>query len=374
MSTRRLANPERELIGRWQRRSKLELAGLIGLTLASCGLGFWLTPHLDLEIATQLGGSPGAALAVLGLVGAFVSVTHGHGWWRQLGAVGLGYGFALTTLSSVAPGLQRPQVWVTSTIIFATVVLGISYLGRLFHRRINVVLKSHLIASDIERGVVERFVGEPRTRVLDSTLNASQRAEAFDPPDTTDQHVELLPNSGLVLLVNGHRPSGIELTHIVDVAPAQPHAFRSPLPAGLAPQTHANRVLLERRSLSPEERQELDRHIDRLRRPHWSIVAASFTSLILMLVQLQTLKSSIDLLRVPSLAWLGLVTITVVAYIRRRRAATRLEHDLQLRWVVTVVDGSTSESLAPKLEVLPVSQLAWNEGTAPAGWRVSRSI
>jgi hypothetical protein len=79
----------------------------------------------------------------------------------------------------------------------------------------------------------------------------------------------------------------------------------------------------------------------------------------------------------------ALAGIAYFGYARRIAAAKKLESDRELRWVVTVddvhrdaaePDGSTTPiaANAPRLEVLPISHLAWTENASPAAWRLCR--
>ena len=76
--------------------------------------------------------------------------------------------------------------------------------------------------------------------------------------------------------------------------------------------------------------------------------------------------------------WLGLVAAAVYLlggaaafhYVHRMRTASRLRADAELRWLVTVTDRDAPEGAAPRLEMLPVSRLAWTEHARPAPWRL----
>jgi hypothetical protein len=136
-------------------------------------------------------------------------------------------------------------------------------------------------------------------------------------------------------------------------------------------------VALKRRSLSPAERGELARHIDTLRRRYWPPIVATVGVAALVGVRVWAEGPEADLFGAGSLLWYAVAVLTYLAYLRRLRAAQRLHWDRELRWVVTVHDRAKLESsdgagLAPKLEMLPISQLAWTENARPAAWRTSR--
>jgi hypothetical protein len=136
-------------------------------------------------------------------------------------------------------------------------------------------------------------------------------------------------------------------------------------------------VTLKRRSLSPAERGELARHIDTLRGRYWPPIVVTSAVVVVVGVRLWVEGPDSDLLGAGSLVWYGLALLTYLAYVRRIRAARRLHWDRELRWVVTVHDRATLASsegvgMAPKLEMLPISQLAWTENARPAAWRTSK--
>jgi hypothetical protein len=157
------------------------------------------------------------------------------------------------------------------------------------------------------------------------------------------------------------------------VARCAPHAFRTELPQGVAPDRRGPRLTLKRRSLTADERDELATHIRHLRRRYWPAIAMTLVLVVLVALELRDGLQWRNLLRGRAIGWYLLAALTYVAYVRRVWAARKLEHDRDLRWVVTVEDEPirTSEPRPPRLEVLPVSQLAWTENANPAGWRVS---
>jgi hypothetical protein len=160
---------------------------------------------------------------------------------------------------------------------------------------------------------------------------------------------------------------------VVDVAPAQPHALRVELPREVAPTDSDPRLCLRRRSLTPQERAELERHITRLRRHWWPVAALGVAVVGLVAWDLHTASPEDPLpLDGATLGWLAMLVLVCVGHVRRELAARKLEHDRRLRWVVTVHQDADPGRDPPSLEVLPISQLAWTERANPAGWRLSR--
>ena len=80
-----------------------------------------------------------------------------------------------------------------------------------------------------------------------------------------------------MLRIDGRVLPRLEVAHTTDVAPAQPHALRVQLPEGVAPAGPA-KLDLKRRSLTPAEREELGRHIDRLRGRTWPVFAVTIAT------------------------------------------------------------------------------------------------
>jgi hypothetical protein len=175
------------------------------------------------------------------------------------------------------------------------------------------------------------------------------------------------------------------IAHVAQVALARPHAFRTELPDGVVAETPDPNLRLQRRSLSPDERAEIDRHIRRLRARIWPAVAATIALAIATAWRLHAVgdlrsffvgevAGSAAATLSGWLGWAALAGFAYIGYARRVVAARRLEWDRRLRWVVTVdeVASSSAGAPSPKLEVLPVSQLMWTENAAPAPWRTLR--
>jgi hypothetical protein len=238
-------------------------------------------------------------------------------------------------------------------------------------RYARIVWHRRRIRVDLERGNVEQFEGRLPAALDPALRRLAGRGDLV--PGTGVHRLEALPSSGLILRVDGRRPSLQQLAYVVDIAPAQPHAFRAALPDGLAPASDDTPVSLQRRSLTPAERDELAVHIRRLRRQYWPAVLVTISLLFVVGWELHAAGSWRGLFGGTCVAWYVLAAFLWAGHIRRIRAAGKLELDRELRWVVTVDDGgSRPEPNPPKLEVLPISQLAWTENATPAHWRVAR--
>jgi hypothetical protein len=179
-----------------------------------------------------------------------------------------------------------------------------------------------------------------------------------------------------VLGRNGSPAHRIELTRTAEIAAPQPHAYRTALPRGIVRASAGAAMRLQRRSMTLDERAELGAHIARLRRAAWPTVASLGAVALVLGLRIVEDPDWHNLVDVVAFGWYALGFVSCVAYARRHAAARKLEIDRDLRWVVTVDDlapdpdaGSIAGGVA-RLEVLPVSHLAWTEDAAPAPWRL----
>lgn len=317
----------------------------------------------DLPVLERTGGHLLGWLGAVGLVGVLGCLVLGRGAWRVLAALGALYLSGMAAVGALEPQLHPRPRGIDAAVVLGMVLLGASFVVVVLVRRFSMWRRRSAIAADLERGVVERYAGRP-------TSSALQRLAAIAPGDLDPVRLDVLPASKLVVRVNGRRQARWSPTHVATIAPARPHALRVGLPAELVPQSTDARFTLERRSLSPEERQELGEHAARLRRRRGPVAAITVAVAALSAWQLQGAASWRDAFDVITLAWYVLLALVWVGYVRRLRAAHKLQCDEKLRWVVTVRDsGDRTAATPPKLEVLPVSQLAWTEHARPAIWR-----
>jgi hypothetical protein len=371
---RALGDHERSCIRRRLRRLELEaiasLAGLVGIAVAAGSNAPMLEPH----IVATLGGTVGVMLSVTGAIGLVVCLCTGRRVWRTAGALGVSLlliaaGLEATMTVSPAPTVA---IWF---VVFALVVLGNGTLCMAGWQHARVLVRRRRVQEDLADGWVEQFEGRV-TAVVDETLRHLRDRGDLRPNGSAPHRLELLPRSGLLLRIDGRPLRRLAAAYMAEIAPAQPHAFRARLPAGLVPHEERSRLAvdLRRRSLTPAERAEIAAHIRRLRRGISPVVAVTLVVVVVTGAQLLQGLRWDALTEGVSLAWYALAAIAWAGYVRRILAARKLEHDRTLRWVVTVHDAVTTDAdpTPPKLEVLPISQLAWTENAAPAMWRVSR--
>ena len=373
VGSRNLAEHERRSIRRRLRRLELETIGWLALLCTAGATALRLSPALELDLAAMLGGPIGIVLAATGGVGLVTSLFAARRAWRLAGALGV-LGLLGASALELATPSSLPGI-VTWFVVFALVVLGNGHVCVAGWQHVRVLARRRSVAADLGDGCVEQFAGVLPTAVDETLRHLADRGDLR--LGGTDPHrLELLPRSGLVLRVDGRPLDRLVAAYTAEIAPTQPHAFRARLPAGLVTETSgsAPEVDLRRRSLTPAERAEITAHIHRLRRGVLPVVAVTIAVVVVTAFQLYKGLRWDALTEGTSLAWYALAAIAWGGYVRRILAARRLEHDRQLRWVVTVHDTATtpSDPLPPKLEVLPISQLAWTENAAPAVWRVSK--
>lgn len=354
--------------------------GAAALGIAAVMASAWvLAPHVP-GLSMPLRGGLGLGLVTLGGVGLLVCLGS-RGWWRRLAVLGLGSLVLALVGDRWAPALAQPP-WLVAEVLVGTTVLGLSRLGLAMAQRVRMLRRIPRIRADLAAGVVERFEAPAPRGALEDALARLRDAGYLDRRGSDSRAVgrpamlrlEVLPRSGVVLRLGGRRVERWETAHVVDVAPAQPHALRVELPREVAPAEPDPRMCLRRRSLTPQERAELQRHIARLRRRWWPVAALAVAVVGLVAWDLHTATPHDPLpLDGATLGWLAMLVLVSVGHVRRELAARKLEHDRRLRWVVTVhQDAADPGRDPPSLEVLPISQLAWTERAAPAGWRLSR--
>jgi hypothetical protein len=367
--TRRLTVRDRAWVERRLRGLVLG-TGAAALGLVAVLVGAWVVAPRIPALAVPLRGGLGLGLVVLGGVG-LLACLRARGWWRRLALVGAGVLVLALVGDQWVPALAQPP-WLVAEMLVGTTVLGLSRLGLGCAHRIRMLRRVPRIRADLAAGVVERFEAAAPPGPLGDVLARLREAGRLEPHAVV--RLEMLPRSGVVMRLGGRRVERWETAHVADVAPAQPHALRVELPREVAPAEPDPRMCLKRRSLTPQERAELQRHIARLRRRWWPVAALTVAVVGLVAWDLYTATPHEVLpLDGATLGWLAMLALVYVGHVRRELAARKLEHDRRLRWVVTVhQDAADPGRDPPSLEVLPISQLAWTEQAAPAGWRLSR--
>jgi hypothetical protein len=357
-------------VRRGGRHAAWQLATIGLVVAAGIAGGARLGSAFDPEIVGSIGGRAGVAVGISGLLGAAGCLAFARGVWRSVAAGAAVYLLAVASIASLAPDIALPHPIATWIVASVLVIVGNGFLVARGARHARIVWHWRRIRGDLERGHVEQFEGRLPAALDPALRRLVGHGELV--PGTGLHRLDALPSSGLILRVDGRMPSLQQLAYVVDIAPTQPHAFRAALPDGLAP-ANEDTVNLQRRSLSPAEREELAAHISKLRRQYRPVLLVTISLLVVVAWELHAAGSWRGLIGGTCVAWYVLAAFSWAGYIRRIRAAGKLELDRELRWVVTVDDGAPRRELSPpKLEVLPISQLAWTENATPAHWRVAR--
>jgi hypothetical protein len=301
-------------------------------------------------LSHAFGGGVGIGLSLLGGVGVLGLCLRrwpaGTGAWTRIGGL---VALALTLLATaLAPAELASSLWLRTPWV-AIVLLGTGTLALAAWHRITLLARLPRVLGDLRRGDVDVYA------------NASAR-------------LEVLPSSKLVLGRNGAPSRRVELTRTAEIASPQPHAYRTDLPRGIVRASVDSAMRLQRRSLTSDERAELGAHIQRLRRAAWPTVASLVAVALVLSLRMLDDPDWHNLVDVVAFGWYALGVVACVGYARRHAAARKLEIDRDLRWVVTVDDVDAQagplEVGVARLEVLPVSHLAWTEDAAPAPWRL----
>lgn len=370
LGARRLSPAEVAGLRRSWRRARLvdllQLAVITGSSTAASFVVAALTPAFALE----LGGRPGIAIALLGLGGVVLSLTRLRAGLRLAVALALaaclGMSIAWGPSALASSWLRVP--WI------AIVLVGTGVLALEAWMRIRLHLRTGRIAKDLRDGIVDVHGGPVGGAMVDELRRlwrASGRGVSPLPLDAPAQ-LEVLPSSGVTVSFCGRTLPRFETVHVAEVAAARPHAFRTSLPRGVIQVRSPARLQLQRRSLTPAESAEITAHIKSLRRQIWPALMATIAVAVVIGARLWIEGRWEALLDSVALGWYALALVAYIGYGRRIVAARKLEFDRELRWVVTVDDPHKAGDAAPKLEVLPVSHLAWTENAAPAPWRLCR--
>jgi hypothetical protein len=362
-----------ERIVRVRRRAWWTIGGALAVLAASAAGVLYLSESASLADSVILIGATWAL--EIGLLGVAACLLTGRRLWRFAAVVGLLLLVAAAGLEAMLPSVSAYVDEVTSSLGVAMLVLGSVYTLARAGDYARVLRGTGVLREDAQAGWVDRFEGTLDNDLDDSAVQRLVHRGYLMRGQHTAQRLEILPLSSLVVRANGRRVEHWARAYVAEVAPPRPFAMRIELPRELVRVENDPAVSLKRRSLSPAERGELARHIDTLRRRYWPPVVVTVAVAALVGVRLWVEGPDSDLLGTGSLLWYGLALLTYLAYLRRIRAARRLSWDRELRWVVTVHDRAavaSSEGVAPKLEMLPISQLAWSENARPAAWRTSK--
>lgn len=358
------------------RRRTWWTASAVLLVLAATAAGVLLVAE-SATLADSVFIVGGTWALELGLLGVAACLLTGRRLWRLVAVLGLLLLVAAAGLEAMLPAASVYVDELTSSAGVAMLVLGNAYTLALARDQARVLRGTRVLLEDAQAGWVDRFEGAVESDVDDPAVQRLVGRGYLMRGELNVQRLEILPGSSLIIRANGRPVEHWARAHVAEIAPPRLFAMRIELPRELMRVENDPSVTLKRRSLSPAERGELARHIDSLRRRYWPPIVVTVGIAAVIGVRLWAEGPRTDLFGTGSLLWYGLALLTYLAYVRRIRAARRLHWDRELRWVVTVHDRATLASsegagVAPKLEMLPISQLAWTENARPAAWRTSK--
>lgn len=336
----------------------------------------WTWVFLGLSTATAATAAtiifPAASMwsagTVVAIAGSFAILVRGSARMRWVVATGWALQLVFFGVSAFRPEARPVHPALVLALQAGTALAAIAFLGQRLLHAATVLRRTARLRGDLAAGVVERFEGRLRDAGHARTFRALVRSH--DLVDLGQPHVlEVLPSSGLLVRVNGKPPARLLLVPTASLAASAPHALRVPLPPDLATVASPD-VALERRSLTPAERDELARITAEFRRPSWPLW---------VLVPCTLTLAAWPYLH-PTEPWFGLLAAfvhmgtgaSVFHFVQRLRTASRLGADRTLRWLVTVTDRKASPSATPHLEMLAMSRMAWTEHGQPAQWRRAR--
>ncbi len=359
VDTRVLADAEAERVGRELRRARAWLSGAVVV----------LTTSALLATSGLLPLHPAVAFtAALVVVASVIAVALGSMAVRAAVAAAIVAQGVVLWMASVMPEARPPHPLLVGALQAGTVALSARLVLLRLHGAWSLYRRRVALAEDLHARDVDRCAGRVRELAEARTFQILQRRGEI--VEAGPRHeIELLPRSGFVLQVDGRPLRRPLLARVTSVAPTVPHALRVALPSDLYAIASPT-VQLERRSLTPAERQELERRAAGMRRPPWSLYVASPAVLAAAAWQWQHASAEVPWLGIAAIAAYLLGGATAFHYVQRLRTASRLRSDAELRWLVTVTDRNAPEGAAPHLEMLPVSRLAWTERARPASWRL----
>jgi len=336
----------------WRRRAwKLivQTAAIGAVTIAGVWAGAVAVDLLLSELSHAFGGVAGLALSLVGVVGiAAACLARSPGGHAPLVPRIGGLAALLLTMGATAwaPTDALSSLWLRTPWV-AIVLLGTGTIALGAWQRAVLLARLPRLFSDLAASTVDVYAGG--------------RAGA---------RLDVMPSSRVVIARNGSATERIATTRTAEIAAPQPHAYRTSLPRGVARANADALVKLQRRGLTVDERAELGAHIRRLRRTAWPALGSLFAVALVLALRMLEDPDWHNLVDVVAFGWYALGVVACVAYARRHRAAKKLAIDRDLRWVVTVDDASPRAAGVARLEVLPVSHLAWTEDAAPALWRL----
>ena len=289
--------------------------------------------------------------------------------------------------------------WLDVAVVITLALVAVAIPAAMVVRARRTWCERRGVLGDLEAGEIECFEGALEAHdTLDEEQKRLLDVRALTPSAGAPQWLEVLPQSGRVMVRTvGQMPSFVAVT-IAEVAAGPSYAMRVEMPSAMAWLDGEPQARFMRRTLNHHECAEIDAHIRHLRRPGM-LIAMWATWLSVWAVVF--VFSPVDVARHVRTRWpLVLVQIVilggvVMTYARALHLAGRLERDTHTGWALTLeraqveseaVAGATDETTEPApgapegaddvpaapgrcVEFLPHSRAVWSEQGRPARWR-----
>jgi len=285
--------------------------------------------------------------------------------------------------------------WLDLTVVFALVLAAVAIPTLLVMHARRAWRERRAFEVDLEVGEAECFEGVLEANdVLDEEQKQLLDARLLVPQPGAPQRLDVLPESGCVIVRAPNRPPSFLPVMIAEVAAGPSYAMRVEMSPEMAWIDGAPKARFLRRALNHHERAEIDAHIRHLRRPGM-LVALWAVWLSVWAVAWTFSPGDVSVYvrtRWPLvLVQVVVLTSVVLTYARALHLARRLERDTHTGWALTLErtpegeDGETPAAVqsvpidAPEVfapdepgrcvEFLPHSRAVWSEQGRPARWR-----
>jgi hypothetical protein len=185
--------------------------------------------------------------------------------------------------------------------------------------------------------------------------------------------LDTLPASQIAWLVDGHRPRKWTPAETTDVANTPEYASTAAEWVEPSDPADASSPRFNHREMAPAERDEIQRHVRRLR---WSSTPVVVLMNVYAALRLAGAFFTHTLPAPWFVVWFAGTALVDVNLYRRCKIAARMTSDLNAGRIVIarvpVKDGQPGE-LSDPVEILPRSRTVWTQSGRPAGWRVART-
>ena len=246
---------------------------------------------------------------------------------------------------------------------------------------LDFYIKARALKRDILRGFIYQFSGV--IGGADEICRAQRaliKSGLLSNKGNVAQQVEVLPDSGVVFKANRTVPARWLRAEIGEAVSVPKRPFVLALPKEMLGISIVEKLNLVRRRMSPDEKTELQEHIQRLRVPQASFVlyAVFLTSVFV-----------VSYVHPPTAEWLHahpgflaliafLFLLMLFVYVTDVLKARKLTKDSELGWLIIFpLDGKPafkgSDPKTRQAELLPISFGAWNVAGKPSLWRLMKS-